>query len=115
MRIRYCIRALPTRTDMSPRKPLTAALLSLAALAVAPHFASAQEWPAKPVKIVVPFAPGGGSDFIARYIARRLTDELKQPFIVDNKPGAGGNIGTEQGVKSPPDGHTLTLIASSHT
>ena len=67
------------------------------------------------MKIIVPFAPGGGSDFIARYIARRLTEELKQPFIVDNKPGAGGNIGAEQGIKSPPDGYTLTLIASSYT
>jgi tripartite-type tricarboxylate transporter receptor subunit TctC len=63
----------------------------------------------------VPFAPGGGSDFIARYIAKKLSDELKQPFIVENKPGAGGNIGVEQGIKSPPDGYTLTLIASSYT
>jgi tripartite-type tricarboxylate transporter receptor subunit TctC len=91
------------------------AALAAAALVALPHAASAQEWPTKPVKIVVPFAPGGGSDFIARYIARRLTEELKQPFIVDNKPGAGGNIGTEQGIKSPPDGYTLTLIASSYT
>jgi tripartite-type tricarboxylate transporter receptor subunit TctC len=85
----------------------------LAAAALLPAFA--QEWPAKPVKIVVPFAPGGGSDFIARYIAKKLGDEFKQPFIVENKPGAGGNIGVEQGIKSPPDGYTLTLIASSYT
>ena len=97
------------------RHPLAAALVSLTALLALPPLASAQEWPTKPVKIVVPFAPGGGSDFIARYIARRLTEELKQPFIVDNKPGAGGNIGAEQGIKSPPDGYTLTLIASSYT
>jgi tripartite-type tricarboxylate transporter receptor subunit TctC len=93
----------------------TAALLLAASFAAFAAPASAQEWPSKPVKIVVPFAPGGGSDFIARYIARRLSEELKQPFIVDNKPGAGGNIGTEQGIKSPPDGYTLTLIASSYT
>ena len=86
---------------------------SLAILVAAP--AAAQEWPSKPVKIIVPFAPGGGSDFIARYIARRLSEELRQPFIVDNKPGAGGNIGVEQGLKSPADGYTLTLIASSYT
>ena len=91
------------------------ATLALAALLASPLAVSAQEWPTKPVKIVVPFAPGGGSDFIARYVAHRLTEELKQPFIVDNKPGAGGNIGTEQGIKSPPDGYTLTLIASSYT
>jgi len=90
--------------------------LALAAMLALPSLAHAQaDWPNKPVRIVVPFAPGGGSDFIARYIARRLTDELKQPFIVENKPGAGGNIGTEQGIKSAPDGYTLTLIASSYT
>lgn len=97
---------------MNSQRRLT---LVLAALCALPSLAMAQEWPAKPVKILVPFAPGGGSDFIARYIARRLSEELKQPFIVDNKPGAGGNIGTEQGIKSPPDGYTLTLIASSYT
>ena len=91
-------------------KAFIAATLALALPAIAQ-----QDWPTKSVKIVVPFAPGGGSDFIARYIARRLTDELKQPFIVENKPGAGGNIGTEQGIKSPSDGYTLTLIASSYT
>jgi tripartite-type tricarboxylate transporter receptor subunit TctC len=91
-----------------------AAAVALATLFAVPAMAQ-QDWPTKPVKIIVPFAPGGGSDFIARYIARRLSEELKQPFIVDNKPGAGGNIGTEQGIKSPPDGYTLTLIASSYT
>jgi tripartite-type tricarboxylate transporter receptor subunit TctC len=91
--------------------------LALAALLTLPSLAHAQaaDWPNKPVRIVVPFAPGGGSDFIARYSARRLSEELKQPFIVENKPGAGGNIGAEQGIKSPPDGYTLTLIASSYT
>ena len=94
------------------RRALT---LAIAALVAAPAISLAQEWPTRPVKIVVPFAPGGGSDFIARYVAKRLTDELKQPFIVENRPGAGGNIGTEQGIKAPPDGYTLTLIASSYT
>ena len=89
--------------------------LALAAAFLIALPAAAQEWPSKPVKIIVPFAPGGGSDFIARYIARRLSEELKQPFVVDNKPGAGGNIGVEQGIKSAPDGYTLTLIASSYT
>ena len=100
---------------MISRRRLIAATLSVATLAALPYTVSAQEWPTKPVKIVVPFAPGGGSDFIARYIARRLTEELKQAVIVDNKPGAGGNIGAEQGIKSAPDGYTLTLIASSYT
>ncbi len=75
----------------------------------------AQEYPAKPVRIVVPFAPGGGSDFIARFMAQRLTNALGKQFIVENKPGAGGVLGIEAGIKSPPDGYTLTLIASSYT
>src|SRR5262245_51028573 len=77
--------------------------------------AGAQPYPTKPVRIVVPFAPGGGSDFIARFIAQRLTGGLGQQVIVENKPGAGGMLGIEQGVKSPADGYTLTLIASSYT
>ena len=76
---------------------------------------NAQQWPAKPVRIVVPFAPGGGSDFIARFMAQRLTETLGTQVIVENKPGAGGVLGIEQGVKSPADGYTLTLIASSYT
>ena len=77
--------------------------------------ASAQQYPNKPVRIVVPFAPGGGSDFIARFIAQRLTGSLGQQVIVENKPGAGGMLGITQGVQSPADGYTLTLIASSYT
>ena len=77
--------------------------------------ATAQQYPTKPVRIVVPFAPGGGSDFIARFMAQRLTETLGSQVIVENKPGAGGVLGIEQGVKSPPDGYTLTLIASSYT
>jgi tripartite-type tricarboxylate transporter receptor subunit TctC len=89
---------------------------SLAAVLLAVSSGSiAQQYPAKPVKIVVPFAPGGGSDFIARFMAQRLTTSLGQQVIVENKPGAGGMLGIDAGVKSPPDGYTLTLIASSYT
>jgi tripartite-type tricarboxylate transporter receptor subunit TctC len=84
----------------------------LAAFVVVCH---AQQYPTKPVRIVVPFAPGGGSDFIARFIAQRLTAGLGQQVIVENKPGAGGMLGITQGVQSPADGYTLTLIASSYT
>ena len=63
----------------------------------------------------MPFAPGGGSDFIARFMAQRLTESLGSQVIVENKPGAGGVLGIEQGVKAPADGYTLTLIASSYT
>jgi len=75
----------------------------------------AQQYPAKPVRIVVPFAPGGGSDFIARFMAQRLTVGLGQQVIVENKPGAGGMLGITQGMQAPADGYTLTLIASSYT
>jgi tripartite-type tricarboxylate transporter receptor subunit TctC len=77
--------------------------------------AFAQQYPSKPVRIIVPFAPGGGSDFIARFMAQRLTESFGSQVIVENKPGAGGVLGIEQGIKAPADGYTLTLIASSYT
>lgn len=77
-------------------------------------FASAQEYPSRPVKIVAPFASGGGTDFIARLIARKLTDRLGQQVLVDNRPGAGGNIGAELAVRAVPDGYTMLLVAGSY-
>ncbi|HEV8110443.1 MAG TPA: tripartite tricarboxylate transporter substrate binding protein [Burkholderiales bacterium] len=88
---------------------------ALALAATLAFASSAQDYPTKPVRIIVPFAPGGGSDFIARFIAQRLTGSFGKQVIVENKPGAGGVLGIEQGVKSPPDGYALTLIASSYT
>jgi len=88
--------------------------LSLVLMASAPAMAQ-QKYPAKPVHIIVPFAPGGGSDFIARFAAQRLTEALGSQVIVENRPGAGGLLGIEQGVRADPDGYTLTLIASSYT
>jgi tripartite-type tricarboxylate transporter receptor subunit TctC len=87
-----------------------AGLLLAASLA-----AAAQAYPAKPVRIIVPFAPGGGNDFIARFIAQRLSVALGQQFVVENRAGAGGMVGVEVGVKSPPDGYTLTLVSNSYT
>src|SRR4051794_13460747 len=71
--------------------------------------AFAQPYPSKPVRLIVPFAPGGTTDVLARLVAQKLTDALGQQFIIENKPGAGGNIGTELAVKSPSDGYTLVM------
>lgn len=83
-----------------------AALLLLAATAAS---ASAQTWPDKPIRIVVPYPPGGSSDIIARAISQPLSEALKQPVIVDNKPGANGNTGSDSVAKSPADGLTLLM------
>jgi tripartite-type tricarboxylate transporter receptor subunit TctC len=77
--------------------------------------AAAQQYPTKPVRIVVGFAPGGGSDFIARVIANKLTERFGSQVIVENRPGAGSTLGTELVVKSPADGYTLLLSSASYT
>ncbi len=87
---------------------------ALAAASVTP-LAFSQAWPTKPLTIIVPFAPGGGSDFIARFIATKLGTAIGQPVIVDNRPGAGGLLGVELATKAKPDGYTIALIASSYT
>jgi tripartite-type tricarboxylate transporter receptor subunit TctC len=75
---------------------------------------AAAPWPTKPIRIVVPFTPGGTSDILARSIGQRLTDLLGQPVIVENKPGGGANIGADAVAKSPPDGYALLLISTIH-
>src|SRR5258705_5168419 len=80
-------------------------------LCCAPAFA--QQYPSKPVKMVIAFPPGGGNDFIGRFIAQRLSASLGQQFVVENRPGACGTIGVENGLKVPPDGYTLMLITNS--
>jgi tripartite-type tricarboxylate transporter receptor subunit TctC len=75
----------------------------------------AQSYPAKPIRLIVPFVAGGGTDLTARAIAQKLTEAWGQPVIVDNRGGANGTIGVELVAKSPPDGYTLTMISSSHS
>ncbi len=94
-------------------------LLRLLALsAVAATFASptlAQNYPARPVKIIVPFAAGGPADNFARFMGQRLGDALGQPFVVDNRPGGGSVIGTDAAAKAAPDGYTLLMMSNTHT
>jgi tripartite-type tricarboxylate transporter receptor subunit TctC len=89
-----------------------AALLALAALSAAPAFA--QPYPSKPVRIIVPFPAGGGSDVITRLLAQKLSEGLNQQVVIDNRPGAGATIGIEAGVRADPDGYTLTAITPSY-
>src|SRR5262252_5009970 len=75
----------------------------------------AQEWPSKPVKFVSPYPPGGSVDPLARLFAGKLSDSLKQPFIVENRTGASGIIGTDYVAKSAPDGYTFVFIFDTHS
>ncbi len=119
-------RSLPSRSRIQPARPAgptpptpgggrrhALASLSAAALAVAfcvaPAWAQTPAWPTKPVRIVVPFAPGGTTDILARAVAPELSKAFGQQFIVDNRGGAGGNIGAEVVAKSPADGYTLLM------
>jgi tripartite-type tricarboxylate transporter receptor subunit TctC len=88
--------------------------LAFSAFAIAVH-AQPQTYPSKPVRIIAPAPAGGNADAVARTIADRLSTSLGQPFVVDNKPGAAGNIGTEMAASAPPDGYTLVEIITANT
>jgi tripartite-type tricarboxylate transporter receptor subunit TctC len=88
--------------------------MHLATGAVALPAARAQSYPSRPVRLIVGFAPSGGNDIVARLIAQWLSERLGQQFIVENRPGAGSNIGTEAVVNSPPDGYTLLLVSAAN-
>jgi len=88
--------------------------LLIALCALAPANVLAQAWPGRPIRLVVPFSPGAGTDAISRILAARLAESLGQPVVVDNRPGAGGTIGTEIVAKSPGDGYTLLFAPAAH-
>ena len=93
--------------------PAVAILASAAAMLASP--AVAQEYPAKPIKFIVPLTPGSGADIAGRLVGRYLSEQWKQPVLVENRPGAGGLIGTQAVVKADADGYTLLVQSSSHS
>src|SRR6516164_8312959 len=93
-----------------PRRNFLHLAAGAAALPAVSRIAWAQNYPSRPVRIIVGFAPGGGADIIARLIGQWLSERLGQPFIIDNRPGAGANIGTEAVVRAPADGYTLLMV-----
>jgi hypothetical protein len=96
-----------------PRRKFLHLAAGAAVLPAVARFASAQAYPRRPVRIIVGQAAGSGSDIAARLLGQRLSERLGQPFVVENRPGAGGNIATEAVVRALPDGYTLLLVAAA--
>jgi tripartite-type tricarboxylate transporter receptor subunit TctC len=91
------------------RSPWKSPLLALILAAIAPHLALAQAYPAKPIRVIVPFPPGGSVDTVARLLSPRLGENLGQQLVIENRSGASGNIGMEQAARATPDGYTLLV------
>jgi len=97
-----------------PRRNFLHLAAGAAALPAVSRFAWAQAYPSRPVRIIVPFAPAGASDITARLIGQWLSERLGQQFVIENRPGGGGNIGTEAVVRAPADGYTLLMVGSAN-
>ena len=97
-----------------PRRKFLHLAAGAAALPVVSRIAWAQAYPTRPVRIVVGYPPGGAADISGRLIGQFLSERLRQPFVIENRPGAGGNIGTEVVVRAPPDGYTLLIVNIPH-
>jgi tripartite-type tricarboxylate transporter receptor subunit TctC len=97
-----------------PRRGLITLLIALLAGALTPTARAADPYPDRPIRLIVPFPAGGGTDIVARVLGQKLHESLGQPVIIDNRGGAGGTIGTAQAAKAAPDGYTLVLVPTSH-
>ena len=97
-----------------PRRKFLHLAAGAAALPVISRVATAQAYPSRPVRIIVPFPAGQATDTIARLVGQSLSERLGQPFVIENRTGAGGNIGTESVVRAAPDGYTLLLVGVSN-
>src|SRR6266478_3275568 len=96
-----------------PRRQFLHLAAGAAALPALSRFAWGQAYPTRPVRLIVPFAPGGASDITARLMGQWLSERLGQQFIIENRPGGGGNIGSEAVVRSPADGYTLLVVGTT--
>lgn len=103
------MRPIPSVNFKFLAQAFTAGLLALLVTGV-----SAQTWPSKPVRVIVPFPPGGASDALARTVAQKMSEQLGQPFLIDNKPGAASTIGIAEAAKTPADGYTILLAAAPY-
>jgi tripartite-type tricarboxylate transporter receptor subunit TctC len=100
---------------MTTRRNILLTGLAAATAVGLPHRAAAQAWPNRPVRIVVPFGPGGPADIYARAVAQHLGEALKQNFVIENKPGAGAVIGTMEAARATADGYTFLMMSNTHT
>ena len=97
-----------------PRRKFFRFAVGAAALPAMSRIARAQAYPTRPVRIIVPYAPGGTTDIVARLIGQSLSERLGQQFIIENRPGAGGNVGTEVVARATPDGYSFLLVTTTN-